>query len=770
MANLACPSNPVAAAANSCAASNADVLGAMMGALNSILCGFGSIILAWHTIAGTVATAHEGKVMGQRWHTMWAPVRVCLGFGMLVPVKGYCGAQFAVLLVIVGGYNMANGLWSAYIDKALSGEMASVAASTAPSMGLDLAHSVLGSETCVAVLDNYRQGVDSQNRGALARLSIRMGLYDTGVPATNLPNPAGTAGTPDVNAGRIANLRLASALTPTKLWDYGSVCGLIRTSANDNPGNEIASALGGAVNTGLGAVGSGVNTGANLTFANASNQAYSAFITKRDAAVTTLITSVRAAGLHTAVANAVSAGQNVVVANNPVSGPDMLAKYTAVCAAAVAFDTSVDDAAKELVTVLNSSGGATFKARAQALGWASAGGLNSTMVRAAARAQELVTNAAPRATGPNLTELRTVAERAPAEYLTQLEAGLGYLGNIVRDMEARGETNPRSTTLGDDMQGRNLLAQIVKPITDSIMRGLTDKVAYIDPVHPIADIQSLGNLMLAGGWSGVAVLIAAKTGAGFVNGIPIVGGMAGGAAQGALEALGPIIWTLLGALFICGTMHAYILPMLPFLLWFYAIIAVVSLAAELVIAAPLAAFMHIRADGQELINAEQRTIYMMSFNALLRPSLLLCGLVVSNLVLSVSANFLNKLYGVAVTTTNGDSVVGVMGFISLTVLAFYMHYQMVVRSMHLITAVPAMVSSLLQVGDQERGEKHEGNQVFAAIGNVTRSGVSATSQGLMRGLAPKPQPEIGGAPPDGGGGDGGGGGSVKPVKPKGGNR
>lgn len=186
-----------------------------------------------------------------------------------------------------------------------------------------------------------------------------------------------------------------------------------------------------------------------------------------------------------------------------------------------------------------------------------------------------------------------------------------------------------------------------------------------------------------------------------------------------------------------------------------AILAVVSLAAELVIAAPIAAFMHIRADGQELINQEQRTIYTMTFNALLRPSLLLCGLVVANLTFSVMANFLNKLYGPAVAAVNGDTVIGVIGLIVLTVLIFYLHYQLVVRSMQLISAVAAAVSDIIGAKDQDRGEHNESNKVFAAVGNIsarTGQGASASlTAGLKAAHDDRKKAATEGAPGSGGG-------------------
>ena len=213
--------------------------------------------------------------------------------------------------------------------------------------------------------------------------------------------------------------------------------------------------------------------------------------------------------------------------------------------------------------------------------------------------------------------------------------------------------------------------------------------------------------------------------------LPLGLGAPGAAGGGALDAIGPIVYTLVFAAFVCGALHAYVLPMLPFIMWVYAILATVSVAAELVIAAPAAAFMHIRMDGQEPINPEQKTIYTMMFNALMRPSLLLCGLIVANLTFAIMANYLNRMYGPAVSATNGDSVIGIVGFLTLTLIIFYLHYQLVVRCMQLISAIPAAVSDIIGARDQGRDEHGETNRVFAAVANISsRAGTTAANAGM----------------------------------------
>lgn len=483
-----------------------------------------------------------------------------------------------------------------------------------------------------------------------------------------------------------------------------------------------------------------------------------------------LIEAVRAANVQEIVVRSVRAGNTPgATSTNPTSEEELATltqRYQRVREAGEAFDRAITTASQAMVSVINSQGSAQFKQRAAALGWASAGALNTALLRAAARASELTSAAAPGMSGPDLAAFQraTTRRNQSPEVQQRLEASMNYLRGMLIDFDQRGTASPQSVAIGADMQGRNIVAQVFKPLTDSMARFLTDDLGRIDPVRPMSSIQTMGTHMLGVAWSMFAGWIAMNSAASGAGG-SILGLAGGNAGVGALGAVAALYVPIMIALFICGALHAYVLPMIPFLIWTYAILAVVSLAAELVIAAPLAAFMHLRMDGNELINEPQKTIYTMTFNALLRPSLLLCGLVVANLVFAIMANYLNKLFGVAVTTTNGDSIIGIMGFVTMTILVFYMHYQLAVRSMQLISAVPATVSEIIGARDQDRDAHGEGTKVFAAVGNMTTRATNVGLNATTAAMAKKPEGEQPKGPgiraADGGGGAGAGGGGPR---------
>lgn len=83
----------------------------------TLLSDLDSVVLAWVTLTilivmgiGAMNTAHEGKSLGQRYHTIWTPVRSAMALVMLAPIPGVGLSliQGVVLLMIwfsVGGAN-----------------------------------------------------------------------------------------------------------------------------------------------------------------------------------------------------------------------------------------------------------------------------------------------------------------------------------------------------------------------------------------------------------------------------------------------------------------------------------------------------------------------------------------------------------------------------------------------------------------------------------------------------------------------------------------
>lgn len=145
-----------------------------------------------------------------------------------------------------------------------------------------------------------------------------------------------------------------------------------------------------------------------------------------------------------------------------------------------------------------------------------------------------------------------------------------------------------------------------------------------------------------------------------------------------------------------GSFETYVVPMMFYIVWMFAIVNVIAFAAEFVLAAPIAAFQHMRLFGEEAINQEQRQFYIISFlQGFLRPSLLLFGLAISTFVLSAIAQVLNATFNLAAAASLGNAVVGPIGIFVFVLMLMFLQFQLAIRSVELITRVPDAVADLV---------------------------------------------------------------------------
>ena len=160
------------------------------------------------------------------------------------------------------------------------------------------------------------------------------------------------------------------------------------------------------------------------------------------------------------------------------------------------------------------------------------------------------------------------------------------------------------------------------------------------------------------------------------------------------------------------------------------------------VAAPLWAFFHIRMDGQEFVDQVQRPGYMIAFNLMLRPVLMIFGLILGYLVFGAMLWFVNYTF-VPVSKSLGEtSSVGIIGAVVLILMMSYLDFQVAMRSFNLITEVPERVSRWFgQAGDHLSDDKegHNTSQFFVA--GLERR-VTSVAQGVGRG-----RPQVGELPP-----------------------
>lgn len=97
--------------------SGGQIIGAMFSVFNSAVLALGGILIMYILIVSTMNTAHEGQVLGQKWSSIWIPIRSTVGLALLIPKSsGYCLMQVFVMWIVVQGVGAADKIWDAALD------------------------------------------------------------------------------------------------------------------------------------------------------------------------------------------------------------------------------------------------------------------------------------------------------------------------------------------------------------------------------------------------------------------------------------------------------------------------------------------------------------------------------------------------------------------------------------------------------------------------------------------------------------------------------
>ena len=154
-----------------------------------------SILLALYlTLAGTAQSAHSGRFLGERWHSLWVPLRAVLGWMLLLPLPalgGLAGIHALLFWTLAIGTGFANQVGLAGIESATAhGFVADAATLTAEPLAARLARDTFNSLTCVETINRVESvpggypelGVTAQDVAPEKSAWDRMGDFFRGSP------------------------------------------------------------------------------------------------------------------------------------------------------------------------------------------------------------------------------------------------------------------------------------------------------------------------------------------------------------------------------------------------------------------------------------------------------------------------------------------------------------------------------------------------------------------------------------------------------------
>lgn len=125
--------------------------GRTLQVVTSVLFLLAGLGLSYGVVSGIVSSAYTGKVLGDKWHQIWTPLRIVLGLGLLAPIPatGFSGVHYLLRDVVArGGINLADATWTTFVGIVATDGVPIVPVSE---NGSSVAVTVLRHEICAAV-------------------------------------------------------------------------------------------------------------------------------------------------------------------------------------------------------------------------------------------------------------------------------------------------------------------------------------------------------------------------------------------------------------------------------------------------------------------------------------------------------------------------------------------------------------------------------------------------------------------------------------------
>ena len=242
---------------------------------------------------------------------------------------------------------------------------------------------------------------------------------------------------------------------------------------------------------------------------------------------------------------------------------------------------------------------------------------------------------------------------------------------------------------------RNFIIDVISAIFGlegliSIRDTTTNTEGEIVQIHPLAKLSALGKGLVESAVTNIGMAMAASGVGGLLSGLGYqAGGQAFLAASSMFVSIGVIGLSI-------GFITFYILPFLPFIYFFFAVGGWVKGIFEAMVGAPLWALAHLRIDGDGIPGKMAMNGYFLIFEIFLRPILTVFGLLGGMATFSIMAAILNEVFDLVVlNTANLDLNADEAAFSRHTIDVFFFTimyaiilYMMALASFKMINMVP----------------------------------------------------------------------------------
>lgn len=623
-----------------------------------VLAGF---LLVYHTVAGTVATARQG-----RWgFGGWEVLRVVIAVGLMVPLPpgGMNGGQHIVLGLARAGGDFANTVWQPFADDML-GESETAVPLPKDDLWRSAIARALVVETCTAVANaevgdvQVGPAVFRRSEGFIVRERVSEdGSISYGYNARRVPNMCGAIRFVDVDDDQLS-MGIAD-VTPGD----GEAGRLLA-------GNAHYRALAGSP------AGGGTPVLDELAvIANRLQAPLRGRIVVDDGS---------------GEAGADGAGEYPEIPDVEGMLEPLGARYLA------ALRVGLEDSAR----VETEDRRARLEGMERDVEWlAAASFINTIAYRTGSF--HAVSYGVPDVVPPNYEELGKKDEVAAAA-----------VGLLVQELNKGGRFRPSHLRMGEQgMAGSLSGLGSSKEGLGGVLFGMFDLESvfvttdeFDRTLNPIGQLASFGSSLIGAAlhtYTGlIASTVALHATSATVAGIPVLGKLWLGDAAKEVTAGARAVWDVggglvnmvLGILLIAGVMLAFVLPLIPFIRFLFGILTWLMTVVEAFLSITVFAAAHVtRGEGNQLMTSVTRSGWLFLPGLVLRPALMLFGFVLGYWVFVAGVTILNGVFVPYLKDADELSGIGLEGFIPMIVVYVFICYTLMNMAFKLIDILPNVV-------------------------------------------------------------------------------
>lgn len=718
------------------------IFSSIIGYFNILILVVGGLLFFYNVTVGLLQSAHEGQVLGQRWSSLWAPLRVLFAVGLLVPVPnmgGYNLAQTGVAYIVKGATNFASTVWGGAVELIIEENVGITTA--APNVDTDLIEIMYENAACMEIV-NHQLRESTPEGEEPPRVAY--------VPFSDFSE--------STRASEVQRALLESRESAAERADRESA-NVFRTGIVDSGGNLVDGGNDGSRPDICGSYRL-PTTPAILDRVNDDD----ALETMPDSVKDQLITQYEQAH-HRYTLSLIDRMQSITAANLDValdSTPDLPSFSNEIATEIIESNEALGEDVDNLIETFSGADREADFAREEMLrratgnegcsqgqssedgpatcygeGWIGAGSWYLMLVRLNNEISSLTEGSVSAETGTYIEDVPSEsrhlynvssgdafesgdmivaeeAKRVKSRYMemftksTQGLAALGFPLSTDSSAEFRASGNTSVANLVERMDLRNHIERWISYVIEFASPGNWAS----DPMLGLTEIGKWWLKWVAGALIGLGL-------SGFVPGV--------NTTAATLIMLGLSFPSI-----IAMAILVYILPLLPFFFWVIAVTAYFLLVVEAVIAVNLWAISHMRMDGEGISGDAGSRGWLLLLSLFLTPVLMLFGLFIGMTIFRVTSSLIDVgIYHAMLGIVGTDFIQLVFGFFFYPVMIVLMYIVLLERSFSLITEFPGKVLSWINVTAQLDGEgTTRGRAVALAAGYSAQRAQPALQQGI----------------------------------------